>query len=395
MKNKLKVFALSRFHIFQLAKVLKENNRLELLVTAYPKFKIRKEWPLFLDILKSYPIFAAIRFLVLIFKRFRLESLASKLQEFMHTQFSETTARLVNDKDSFVIGLSSFMEETILASKLKGVITIVEHGSLDIRTERDLLQKECDIHGFKPFGNWQHTWLIEKMKREFDEADYIFCCSKLAKQTLVDHGVDEGKVYSNPLGVNLDRFRIKPNRQGAFKYLHVSNMSPLKGLHHIIEAFSRLNARECELWLVGPMPNDPKLQMMIKSDLKIKYLGYLAESELPAIYNQCDVFVHPSLSDGWAMTVLQSMASGVPAIVSDMTGAKEIIDEGHNGWVVKAADTEELYQTMLSTYVNRRELVGIGKQASLAVSSGYSWDDYGTRLLKILDEIEVQSNNKR
>lgn len=129
MKNKLKVFALSRFHIFQLAKVLKENNRLELLVTAYPKFKIRKEWPLFLDILKSYPIFAAIRFLVLIFKRFRLESLASKLQEFMHTQFSETTARLVNDKDSFVIGLSSFMEETILASKLKGVITIVEHGS--------------------------------------------------------------------------------------------------------------------------------------------------------------------------------------------------------------------------------------------------------------------------
>jgi glycosyltransferase involved in cell wall biosynthesis len=388
MQNNVKVFAISRFHVFQLAKILKEKGLLDTLATAYPRFKIEKEWPMFSAELKSYPFFAVLRYVVIVLKRFRMDGISSKLQEFMHNQFSKTTSRLINEKDDVVIGLSSFMEDTIAAAKFNGVISIVEHGSLHIEVEREILLPECEKHNFQPFGNWQHLWLIEKMNREFNNADYIFCCSNLAKQSLIDKGVKDDKIFANPLGVDLNAFNVNRNKSGCFKYLHVSNMSPLKGIHYIIEAFDMLSDIDCELWLVGPMPSEIKLQNMIQSNPKIIYHGYIPENELPAVYNQCDVFVHPSLSDGWAMTVLQAMASGVPSIVSEMTGAKEVINDGVNGWIVPAGDPCSLYNTMLSAYNKKEELLNIGTNASASVQSGYSWEDYGDRLLHILNLIE-------
>ncbi|MDA9297876.1 glycosyltransferase family 4 protein [Pseudomonadales bacterium] len=393
MQKNFKVFAISRFHVFQLAKILKDEGLLRLLVTAYPKFKIAREWPVFVDVSKSYPFYAFLRYVVILLKRFNINILSSKLQESMHNRFAKTTASLISEKDDVVIGLSSFMEESIISAKLCGVISIVEHGSLHISTERDILLKECDKHGYQKFGNWQHLWMIEKMDREFTNADYVFCCSTLAKKTLIDKGVDESKIFSNPLGVDLNKFNQHKNNSGPFKYLHVSNMSPLKGIQYIIEAFKMMSDLDCELWLVGPMPNEIKLQKLINSTPKVIYHGYVSEDELPAIYNQCDVFVHPSLSDGWAMTVLQAMASGVPPIVSDMTGAKEVVNDGSNGWVVPAGDKNSLYNTMLIAYNNKEELISMGNRASAFVNSGYSWDDYGKRLLDILSIIEKKSNS--
>ena len=394
LQKNFKVFAISRFHVFQLAKILKEKGLLDILATAYPRFKIEKEWPIFSAELKSYPLFAVLRYVVIALKRFRMDGISSKFQEYMHNQFSRTTSKLINDKDDVVIGLSSFMEDSITVAKLNGVISIVEHGSLHIELEREILLPECEKHNFQPFGNWQHLWLIEKMNREFNNADYIFCCSNLAKQTLIDKGIKEDKIFANPLGVDLNAFNVNRDKSGCFKYLHVSNMSPLKGIHYIIEAFDMLSDIDCELWLVGPMPSEIKLQKLIKSNPKIKYHGYIPENELPSIYNQCDVFVHPSLSDGWAMTVLQAMASGVPPIVSDMTGAKEVVNDGRNGWVVPAGDKTSLYNTMLNAYNNKEELISMGSRATASVNSGYSWDDYGKRLLDILDLVEKRSNSK-
>ena len=172
-----------------------------------------------------------------------------------------------------------------------------------------------------------------------------------------------------------------------FRFLHVSNMSPLKGLHYIIDAFNQIDSNNCELWLVGPYPEEPLLQQKIKSNIRIKYCGYMAENELVKVYNQCDIFIHPSLSDGWAMTVLQAMASGLPVVVSHMTGVKEIIQNGHNGWIVQSKKADELFDIMDYCFKNRSELKSIGLNAASTVSSNYGWSDYGERLSRFIESI--------
>lgn len=392
MKNKSKVtvISISRFHLFRMAEFLSKKDLLAGVITAYPSFVATKKWPFMKKVVVSMPLFALFRFIVIYLKKIGLFKLSCLFQRLLHTMFSRASGKKKVPESEVIIGLSSFMEEVMELNKDK--VLIVDHGSLHISTEKKELLPECDAFGFKKFGNWQHEWLISKMTREFEMADYVICCSELAKQTMINNGVCESKIFVNPLGVDLSSFYINDLLSSErfnhpFRFLHVSNMSPLKGLHYIIKTFNELDDTLCELWLVGPFPTEPLLQEMIKSNSRIKYCGYINEENLVNVYNQCDLFLHPSLSDGWAMTVLQAMASGLPVVVSHMTGVKEVVINNHNGWIINSKSTLELKDIMEYGLKNRDSLKEVGLNAANTISNKYEWSNYGKRLTTFLDSI--------
>lgn len=389
------IAALSRFHLFNMIEQLIRHHKFKLLVTAYPRFQLKKKWPALVSVSKSHVRFAVMRALILFLNRKGFNELANKLQEYNHISFSKSSTNYIGKEHCVFIGLSSYMVEAIQYSKQINSDTrmIVDHGSLHIALEREVLSKECKKYGFQKFGNWQHKWMIDRMDLEFKTADYVFCCSELARDSMLCRGVPKDKIFVNPLGVDLKKFKFKRcTSKETFRYLHVSNMSPLKGLHYIIEAFNLMDEHDMELWLVGPTPTEPLLQKLIKSNDKIKHLGFMDQGSLAMIYAQCDIFVHPSLADGWAMTPMQAMATGLPVIVSNMTGCKEIIVNNKNGFVVNSGEVESLLEVMNYVYQNQSILDEVGLKAYQTVREGFTWDDYGNRLNAWLEKLSNENS---
>lgn len=387
--------ALSRYHVFDLALQLQKHGLLDGLVTAYPTSRLGRYASL-QPVVISKPMFAVARKAALALDRVIGASNASPLHELVYGSFSRAVGAVHRRRDTPVVyGLSGYAKELLASSAARASTTVVDHGSLHIETEKRILKEECARFGFTPFGNWQYDWLVQRMGEEFDRADHVVCCSALARETMVQNGVDAAKVAVHRLGVDLGAFQRQANRETPanrpLRLLFVGAMTPLKGLHYLLSAFATM-PRDTELWLVGALPIDPVLKKMLADCMRdterVKLIGPVPQGELNNIYNQCDVFVLPSLSDGWGMVVSQALACGLPAIVSDMTGAKELIVDGRNGFVVGSADVAGLAARMEEALALCRQghwRDGVDGAASNMVEN--SWDDYGNGWAQWLRQI--------
>lgn len=388
--------ALSRYHVFDLAIQLQARGVLDALVTAYPKFKLGHFKALKPSVI-AISQYALARKLSLSLDRVIGTRAASPIHEAVYRGFSNAVAKEIIKRDSSVVyGLSGYMQEVLDSQAILGKTTIVDHGSLHIETEKSILIKECQRYGFNSFGNWQYEWMVDRMKYEFERANHVVCCSALARQTMIDHGVAASKIVVHRLGVNLTDF-VRSSKHvrsvgRPLRLLFVGAMTPLKGLHYLLKAFRNLDVNT-ELWLVGVLPTDPVLKTMIADceqvTNRLKLIGPVAQSQLNEIYNECDLFVLPSLSDGWGMVVSQALACGLPVVVSDMTGAKELVSSGINGYVVKSGDVEDLTEKLIWSLANCRKGPWHDGLDEALKTAERTWDDYGNEWMQWLQNIDT------
>ena len=98
------------------------------------------------------------------------------------------------------------------------------------------------------------------------------------------------------------------------------------------------------LTIVGSLPSDRRMDDIFKKykrTVNFKQVGIVKETELVSFYNQADIFILPSLADGWGMVTNQALACGLPVIVSDMCGSSDLVDD-HNGLTFEAGNDESL-----------------------------------------------------
>jgi glycosyltransferase involved in cell wall biosynthesis len=97
------------------------------------------------------------------------------------------------------------------------------------------------------------------------------------------------------------------------------------------------------------------------------FTGYLRGKELAAAYASADVFVFPSTTDTFGNVVIEAQASGVPVIVSDTGGPKELVESNVNGVVTKSHDVEDLARAIRELVKNKRKREEMSRQARQAV----------------------------
>jgi glycosyltransferase involved in cell wall biosynthesis len=112
----------------------------------------------------------------------------------------------------------------------------------------------------------------------------------------------------------------------------------------------------------------------------------VAQADLPRMLRRADCFVLPSRHDSFGMAVIEAMACGLPAIVSDMVGACEAIEEGVNGWIVPAANADALAERMAWCVENRARVAAMRPHAR-AAAERYTWERYGARLGAVLSAV--------
>lgn len=171
--------------------------------------------------------------------------------------------------------------------------------------------------------------------------------------------------YGNVRGVDMDYFSRRPavinivnqkslKLQGVFTYLFVGRIVGDKGINELCEAFKRIHNQypQTHLWLVGSYeenldPVKAETKAMIEDEeSRIEAVGPKQGDELLAFYAAADCFVMPSYREGFPNTVLEAGAMGLPSIVTDINGSREIIVEGKNGTIIPSKNVEELYKAM-------------------------------------------------
>ena len=186
------------------------------------------------------------------------------------------------------------------------------------------------------------------------------------KNDLLQNGITKKPLrvlgYGNVRGVNMDyysrRSGVMSIAEGLrdyerFTFLFVGRIVRDKGIDELCEAFVRLHERQprARLWLVGDYedrldPISAEARKAIGSCPAIEAVGRKGGDELLAHYAAADCFVFPSYREGFPNVVLEAGALGLPSIVTDINGSREIIREGENGTIVPPRDAESLFRAM-------------------------------------------------
>lgn len=175
--------------------------------------------------------------------------------------------------------------------------------------------------------------------------------------------------YGNVQGVDMERFdpgRFQTNQKdnSAFTFLFVGRIVGDKGINELVEAFVKLNGKyhNTRLVLVGeyedtldPLKNETL--KMIESCDAIVSCGVKYGDDLLKEYLKADCFILPSYREGFPNTVMEAGAMGLPSIVTDINGSREIIVDGKNGVIVPPRTVKPLFDAMecIMTDGNLRE----------------------------------------
>ena len=148
-----------------------------------------------------------------------------------------------------------------------------------------------------------------------------------------------------------------------------------------------LKEDDIELWHVGTISSE--IKFFDYNQKNIKYLGTKPQNELYKYYNECDVFVLPSLEEGLAMVTLQAMACGLPVICTPNTGIENVLTkDGEEGFLIPIRDPSAIVSKVLQLYNNSKLKIKMGEAALKRVKKGFTWDDYGKRYVEFLKSIE-------
>ena len=371
----------SRFWIFEQARELARLELLHQLITDYPRSqpvrfgipadKIR---PLLFSGLINHGLGRVINYLP--------TSQRNLLNQWVHNRFSRQLAKLIPSDTQFFIGISSFCLEALVACRKKGIPCVVDHASLHMEDERRLIAEEAQRWGLPVPGDVCPDWVIEKERSEFEVADRVFVPSCTARDSLLHCGVPKGKIFVNSYGVDISAFHPSAEEPKTFRVIQAGHVCMRKGTLTLLDAFARARLPRAELLVLGGGIEVSGMQETIE---KMSSPGVFIRPAVPfamlnQVYNTCAAMVLASVSDGFALVVIHAMACGLPVIVTENVGARDLIQDGVNGFIVPVGAPEIIADRLRLLYGDPERRRTMGLAALETVKYGYSWHDYGDRL---------------
>jgi len=164
-------------------------------------------------------------------------------------------------------------------------------------------------------------------------------------------------VYNIPYFCSLEPFKTaardrRLRRKATVNILFSGQLIARKGVDLLIEAFLEVAhlVPDLHLTLLGTGPGRDALSALIPAGLcdRVHFLGFQQPEAIPEIFAAADVFVLPSRHDGWGVVVNEALGAGLPIVVSDRVGARDLVEEGRNGFVAPAGDVESLANALLA-----------------------------------------------
>ena len=283
-------------------------------------------------------------------------------------------------------GCTALCLASLRATKKNGAITLVENAACHPRLWKKVEMEECrrfGVHSGDGSGNFAER-LLGRMDQEFAECDRIVVPSAVAQESFAEYGY-AGKTVVVQTGVDTDYFCPSPTVATAsiFRVCYVGRLEFAKGVGYLLEAWKKLGLRDAELVLVGEVKQQMKSLLGNYSDCGVRVTGTLPAAEVARSYREASLFVQPSPNEGLAQVLLEAMASGLPVVATDKTGALECVTNGKEGLVVPARDVDALADAILWCYQHREESREMGKAARRRIENQFTLEHYNERVVAL------------
>ncbi|MBI2423029.1 MAG: glycosyltransferase [Candidatus Hydrogenedentes bacterium] len=206
----------------------------------------------------------------------------------------------------------------------------------------------------------------------YEQMDAIYAPSRATCAELLQRGLNARKLRIYPRGVDTGRFhprlrsdyiaRTFGEEDGHFNLLYAGRVSREKNLPLLVSAYERLLAsgHPVRLLVAGDGPYRPEMERAL-SYTPAHFTGYLESGALAELYASCDALIFPSTTDTFGNAVLEALASGIPAIVSDTGGPQENVAHGKTGLVVQSDDRDALVSAVLWLLEDRARCQALGR----------------------------------
>ena len=279
---------------------------------------------------------------------------------------------------------------SLRTAKQRGATTLIEVAACHPRHWKNVDLEECrrfGVHSRDSSGNLAER-LIRRMELEFASCDRIVVPSAVANQSFVERGWGEKTVVVHT-GVDADFFSPGPISapSATFRVCFVGRLEFAKGVGYLLEAWKRLSLPRAELVLVGE--RKPQMEPMLKSygGPSVSLTGFLPRQQVAQCYRQSNLFVQPSPNEGLAQVLLEAMASGLPVVATDRTGAADCMTDGREGWKIPARSVDALADAIWWCYRRPAETRAMGTLARARIESQFTLEHYNQRVLALYQEL--------
>lgn len=258
--------------------------------------------------------------------------------------------------------------EVLKWTRSRNVPSVLDNPNGHIRHYREVFIREAGRwFGAKHLGHPTEA-MVERVEEEYELADRIRVSSRWAKDSMVSYGVpaDKIQVVAQPL----DLLRFQPNGErsvadGPLRVCYTGNLNLAKGFPYLMRAMKMLGDDQVRLEIVGATGNRPTKILFEKERQGLK-LDSAPGDPVPA-YRRAEVFVLPSLHDGFGFVVAEAMACGLPVIVTKDCGAAGWVRHGETGWIVPSGRVDALANALSDALHRRAELKEMGRLARIEV----------------------------
>ncbi|MFP3289386.1 MAG: glycosyltransferase family 1 protein [Candidatus Micrarchaeota archaeon] len=154
------------------------------------------------------------------------------------------------------------------------------------------------------------------IKENISNSDYLICNSTQTKKELINFGIESGKISVINLGIDKRFFKPIEQDKKSNKFIvgYIGGLVYRKNLRFAIDAIMQIHDKNILFEIYGNISKYALMLKETKPDERIKFMGFAPEEKIVEIYDSFDVFVFPSLYEGFGLPILEAQARGLPVI---------------------------------------------------------------------------------
>lgn len=269
-------------------------------------------------------------------------------------------------------------------------------------------KKITTIHDLIPYimpdtvGRGYLLKFLKEVPKAIELSSAVITVSECSKQDILKFfPIDKDKIFVTHLAADdiykpLDKEKCKAFLSKQYNInkpfiLYIGGFSPRKNVKSLITAFAKIYKdlnKDYNLVIVGATRDQGEYLSQFSSNLelasKIIFTGYAPEEHLPVLYNGCDVFVYPSLYEGFGLPPLEAMNCGTPVITSNLTSIPEVVQDA--GMLINPYDGNELPSALVKL-LNDENLQKEYSEKGLKRAQNFSWAKTAEKTLEVYKKV--------
>lgn len=296
----------------------------------------------------------------------------------------------------FLLVFKKLSPDIVISTEL-GIRTLFALMYIKFAGKKILVWSDEYLHGLK-----KHSQIRQKFRRLLVKMTNGFCsCGIENKKYLEFLGAKKEKIINVSIAVDNNYFQKNATKEAGERirkelklsgivFLNVGQLIGRKGLDRLIKIWSTLPVElstKVVLIVVGSGSDENRLKNIV-NELHLSNVIFIPPkklSELPAYYAACDVFIFPTLEDGWGLVVNEAMACGKPILCSKYAGCcTELLKENENGYSFDPLDEEDTKQAIIKMYKKQKQELEIMGKVSKKIISEFTYNRMVTGFKKAI-----------